>query len=157
VRQMARRRVQQISARTVLASAVTAVLVIAACTTPEPTANTASRAASAAHPSSITGGGRRMDVRHDPHTVVDQIRALARTRHPDLVARNDSTDVIGFVLDENCNVRRDTAAKMATGPKNGDDVLHAVFPGVTFDSTRRAGITFIYGVKVNGRRTWGPT
>lgn len=157
VREMTRRPVSGLTPRGMLTTVAAASLIIAACTTPEPTGTKSSPIPSAATLSSITGGGRCMSAHADVRQRFDELRALASKRHPDIVAANDSTDVIGFVLDENCNVRRDTTATLAAAPKDGDAMVHAVFPEIKRDGTWKGGMTFLYGSRVAGRRRWGPT
>jgi len=158
VRQMTRRPMSALSPRAVLTTVAAALLVIAACTTPEPTANKSSTAPSSASLSSITGGGRCLAMaRDEPRKTFEEMRALATTRHRDIADAGDSTDVIGFVLDENCNVRRDTVVKMPPGPKNGDAMVHAAFPGIKRDSTWHGGVTFLYRTGSATRTTRGPS
>jgi hypothetical protein len=85
------------------------------------------------------------------------LRTLAQTRHSPVVARNDSTDLIGFVLDENCDVIRDTLAEMPPTQGNMDEVLHAAFPDLRRDKEWPGGMTFMYGDKRTGHRSFGPT
>lgn len=156
VREMACGRVRSLSTQIVLAAGAAAAMVIAACTTPEPTSTSSNRGASTAALSSITGGGRCVSVTSAADLFAD-MRALARARHPDVVARNDSTDLIGFVLDENCNVVHDTLAKMPPSPKSGYPIYQAALPNVRRDSISREGMTFMYGNARAARRHFGPT
>jgi beta-lactamase regulating signal transducer with metallopeptidase domain len=156
VREMTRRDARTVSAGMLLTGGAAGALMLAACMTPEPTSAPSARAPSAAL-SSITGGGRCMSASHDVSDLLGDMRALARARRPYIVARNDSTDLIGFVLDENCNVVRDTLATMPPSPKSGYAILHAAFPNVRRDSVKPGGMTFMYGKRRVGRPTFGPT
>jgi beta-lactamase regulating signal transducer with metallopeptidase domain len=132
------------SARGIAASMVAVSLAVAACGTEVPTENM--RDAYAVRVS-VVGALPRCLQPIGALTMFEDMRTLARVRHPDLAGtiRGRET-IIGFLLDEHCTVQRDTVVTVANWPRprpGARDVFQAVF-GDTIVGRRNGGTTFMY-------------
>jgi len=145
IRRLVERAPRLVSSRGLAALASALVLIAAACETAAPTQVASD---SLAPNTSIVGAMPRCIQRSDSALVrFEEMRSLARQRHPELVANIQSRDTfVAFLLDENCGILRDTVLSFAGADSSGRR-LNAMFAkafGDTSEWGRPAGVTFVY-------------
>jgi len=106
IRRLMERAPNLVSSRGLAALATALVAIAAACETVAPTRVASDSLASN---KSIVGAMPRCIQRLEPAPAIhEEMRSLARERHPELFANIQGDKFVAFVLDENCAVLRDT-------------------------------------------------
>jgi len=127
-------------ARVILVAGALAIgLSVAAWKLPVPSRSATPQLPSTTSTSSITGGGPCVDGSRSGFAEMNDLRRIARARHPAILNGGTPVDsTIGFVIDETCAIRRDTAIVLRASHWNQDTVIQAAFP----DVRRRPGERF---------------
>jgi hypothetical protein len=145
VRRLVERAPTLVSSRGLAALATALVLIAAACETVAPTRVTFD---SLTPNTSIVGAIPRCIRRSESVLhVFEEMRSLARKRHPELFAKIQGRDnFVAFLFDENCTLLRDSVLSFA-GLDSSDrrpSVMFAKAFGDTSEWARPAGMTFAY-------------
>jgi beta-lactamase regulating signal transducer with metallopeptidase domain len=144
IRRLMERAPRLVSSRGLAALATALVSIAAACETAAPTRVADSLAPNA----SIVGEVPRCIQRSGSVLArFEEMRSLARERHPELFAPIQGRDTfVGFLFDENCGILRDTVLSFAgvDSLRKGPSAMFAKAFRDTIDKSFPAGMTFVY-------------
>ncbi|MFI5229369.1 MAG: M56 family metallopeptidase [Gemmatimonadales bacterium] len=127
IRRITGPRPSRFSALTCAAALAAVGLAVAACDSSAPTSRRNQVTASVAL---VTGGGRCVNRPLLVNHQIDMFGEMARRTHPEIV--NDTSATIGrvivLVVDEDCNLLRDTTLAARPGEQNANAIFDAAFP-----------------------------
>jgi len=145
IRRLVERAPRLVSSRGLAALATALVSIAAACETVAPTRVASDSLAS--NKSIVGAMPRCIQISNSVLVRFEQMRSLARERHPELVANIQGRDnFVAFLFDENCRILRDTVLSFAGTDSLGKrpSAMFAKAFGDTSKLGRPAGVTFIY-------------
>jgi len=145
IRRIVERRPRLTAGRGAVVCASTLAVVAAACEMPAPPTRARELSAtvqSARNVSVIGVQPQCMRPRPDAQAWVDGLNAIALERHPDLTLPDRaSRSVVALVLDENCNLTRDTVLANSERAFDPDKMFPVAFPDLQIPP-KSAGIAF---------------